>query len=323
MTMAARDTIAIVGAGLMGHGIAQVFAVAGHPVRVYDAHRPALDTLHDRIRGNLDQLGIPGGAEARVTAHADLAEAVAGAAVVFEAAPEKLDLKRALFADLMKLAAPDTLLASNTSVIPIGEIASGLETRERIVGTHWWNPPFLVPLVEVVATGQTAASSVDRMIDLLSSVGKQPVRVKKDVPGFVGNRLQHALWREAIAIVAEGIADAETVDTVVKASFGRRLAVLGPLENADLVGTDLTLDIHNVVLGHLDRSPGPSPYLASLVRDGRLGMKSGEGFRHWLPDEAQALRGKVFSYLRNFDQSQKLSGGDHGDATVQTGGPAA
>ncbi|HHZ08482.1 MAG TPA: 3-hydroxyacyl-CoA dehydrogenase family protein [Rhizobiales bacterium] len=321
--MAPRDTIAIVGAGLMGHGIAQVFAVAGHAVRVYDVRRAALDTLQSRIRGNLDQLGIAGRAEARVSAHADLAEAVAGAAVVFEAAPEKLDLKRALFAELVKLAAPDALLASNTSVIPIGEIASGLETSERIVGTHWWNPPFLVPLVEVVATGRTAASSVERMIGLLESVGKQPVRVRKDVPGFVGNRLQHALWREAIAIVAEGIADAETVDTVVKASFGRRLAVLGPLENADLVGTDLTLDIHNTVLAHLDRSPAPSPYLACLVREGRLGMKSGRGFRHWSPDEAQALRATVFSYLRNFDQSQKLSGGDHGDATMHTGDPAA
>ena len=295
--MAARDTIAVVGAGLMGHGIAQVFAVAGHPVRVYDAHRPALDTLHARIRANLDQLGMPGGAEARVSAHGDLADAVAGAAVVFEAAPEKLDLKRALFADLVRLAAPDALLASNTSVIPIGDIAAGLASRERIVGTHWWNPPFLVPLVEVVATPQTAASSVDRMIDLLGSVGKQPVRVRKDVPGFVGNRLQHALWREAIAIVAEGIADAETVDTVVKASFGRRLAVLGPLENADLVGTDLTLDIHNVVLAHLDRSPDPSPYLQDLVQNGRLGMKSGEGFLKWTKSDADLTRARVAKHL--------------------------
>src|SRR5690606_9620308 len=137
----------------------------------------------------------------------------------------------------------------------------------------------------VVGTAQTSPAAIDAMMALLTSVGKTPVHVRKDVPGFVGNRLQHALWREAIAIVAEGIADAETVDTVVKSSFGRRLAVLGPLENADLVGTDLTLDIHNAVLGHIDRSPDPSPYLKRLVAEGKLGMKSGEGFRAWSEEE--------------------------------------
>ena len=145
------------------------------------------------------------------------------------------------------------------------------------------------------------------MIDLLGSVGKTPVHVKRDVAGFVGNRLQHALWREAIAIVAEGIADAETVDTIVKASFGRRLAVLGPIENADLVGTDLTLDIHNVVLRHLDRSPDPSPYLARLVAEGRLGMKTGRGFRAWTQSEAADLRAAVFNHLKSFPPSQKGS----------------
>lgn len=312
--MAEPDTIAIVGAGLMGHGIAQVFALAGHPVRVYDADRPALDTLRSRIRANLLQLDLPAGPEERVDGFADLAEAVEGAAVVFEAVPERLDLKRAIFADLVRLSDPAARLASNTSVIPIGEIARGLPTAERILGTHWWNPPFLVPLVEVVGTADTAPAAISSVIALLSSVGKTPVHIVRDVPGFVGNRLQHALWREAIAIVAEGIADAETVDTVVKASFGRRLAVLGPLENADLVGTDLTLDIHSVVLGHLDRSPAPSPYLAGLVRDGRLGMKSGEGFRTWTAEQTQALRARVFDHLVNF---QSDLGGSH-ERTKQT-----
>ncbi|WP_108610624.1 3-hydroxyacyl-CoA dehydrogenase family protein [Aminobacter sp. MSH1] len=307
-----KPTIAIVGAGLMGHGIAQVFALAGHDVRVFDAHQPALDSLRTRIRANLDQLGIPGEAEARVKGSSDLGETLDGAAIVIEAAPEKLELKRAIFSELVRLASSNALLASNTSVIPIGDIAQGLATRERILGTHWWNPPFLVPLVEVVGTPDTASEAISKMISLLDSVGKTPVHVKKDVPGFVGNRLQHALWREAIAIVAEGIADARTVDTVVKASFGRRLAVLGPIENADLVGTDLTLDIHNVVLKHLNRSPDPSPYLTDLVASGRFGMKSGEGFRSWAPGEAAALRASVFSYLKNLDLSPNHSGGEHG-----------
>lgn len=298
MMMVERPEIAIIGAGLMGHGIAQVFALAGHTVRVYDAQQGALDSLKQRIRANLETLEIEPGAEERVSGHADLGETVAGAAWVIEAAPEKLDLKRRIFADLVRLADRTAILASNTSVIPITDIASGLDTGHRILGTHWWNPPFLVPLVEVVGTAATSPEHIAATVELLQSVGKTPVQVKRDVAGFVGNRLQHALWREAIAIVAEGIADAETVDTVVKASFGRRLAVLGPLENADLVGTDLTLDIHNVVLKHLDRSPGPSPYLGELVRSGRLGMKTGEGFRRWTPEQTAALRAAVFGHLK-------------------------
>ncbi|MBB6489375.1 3-hydroxyacyl-CoA dehydrogenase family protein [Rhizobium lusitanum] len=295
-----KQNIAVIGAGLMGHGIAQVFAAGGHEVRVYDAHHEALDTLRARIAKNLRTLGLPDDAQLRVTGTADIEEAVSTADVVIEAAPERLDLKRSIFANLVRLAPRNAILASNTSVIPITDIAEGLATGERIVGTHWWNPPFLVPLVEVVGTAQTDIPVITRMIELLSSVGKTPVHVKKDVAGFVGNRLQHALWREAIAIVAEGIADAETVDTVVKASFGRRLAVLGPLENADLVGTDLTLDIHNVVLQHLNRDAEPSPYLEDLVRGGRLGMKSGEGFRSWTEQEATELRERVAKYLRDF-----------------------
>jgi 3-hydroxybutyryl-CoA dehydrogenase len=290
--------IGIVGAGLMGHGIAQVFAQAGHAIRVYDAHQAALDTLQARIARNLDDLGLARGAEARVSGHADLAELACEADVIIEAAPEKLELKRALFADLVRLAKPDALLASNTSVIPIGDIAAGLATRHRILGTHWWNPPFLVPLVEVVGTPETAPEAIAATIAMLRSVGKTPVHVKRDVAGFVGNRMQHALWREAIAIVADGIADAETVDTVVKMSFGRRLAVLGPLENADLVGTDLTLDIQGVVLPYLDRSPDPSFYLKQLVAEGRLGIKAGKGFRSWADEEASALRKSVFDHLR-------------------------
>src|SRR6185437_3606702 len=140
--------------------------------------------------------------------------------------------------------------------------------------------------------------AIDWTIALHKAAGKMPVHVKKDVPGFIGNRLQHALWREAIALVEQGICDAETVDAVVKASFGRRLPVLGPLENADLVGTDLTLAIHNTVLPAIDSRPGPSPYLQKLVADRKLGFKTGEGFRAWSADEQAALRAKVVRHLK-------------------------
>jgi len=174
----------------------------------------------------------------------------------------------------------------------------GLAHRGRALGTHWWNPPYLVPLVEVIGTEWTTPATIDWTMKLHAAVGKTPAHVKKDVPGFIGNRLQHALWREAISLVEHGICDAETVDTVIKAAFGRRLAVLGPLENADMVGTDLTLAIHKTVLPAIDGTAGPSPYLEKLVADGRLGFKSGEGFRKWTAEQQAALRARVLQHLK-------------------------
>jgi 3-hydroxybutyryl-CoA dehydrogenase len=279
--------IAVIGAGLMGHGIAQVFALAGHDV-----------TIHDSVAANLRDLGDDPSAVERVRPTADLATAVRDADFVVEAVLEDLTLKRKLFIEIEQHVRPQTILASNTSVIPITGIMEGLRARSRALGTHWWNPPYLVPLVEVIGTQWTSQKAIETTIALHKAAGKMPVHVKKDVPGFVGNRLQHALWREAIALVEHGICDAETVDIVIKASFGRRLAVLGPLENADLVGTDLTLAIHRTVLPAIESRPGPSPYLEALVAAGKLGFKSGEGFRKWSADEQAALRAKVSQHLK-------------------------
>src|SRR6188472_4002896 len=290
--------IAVIGAGLMGHGIAQVFALAGHDVAIYDSFTANLDSAKDRILGNLRDLGDDQSAVERVRATADLADAVREADYVVEAVLEDLPLKQELFGEIERHVRPQTILASNTSVIPITRIMEGLRDRSRALGTHWWNPPYLVPLVEVIATQWTSQQAIDATIALHKAAGKMPVHVKKDVPGFVGNRLQHALWREAIALVEADICDAETVDTVIKATFGRRLAVLGPLENADLVGTDLTLAIHKTVLPAIDSRPNASSYLEKLVGEGKLGFKSGEGFRKWTPDEQQALRAKVLTHLK-------------------------
>lgn len=297
--MIEKPRIAVVGAGLMGHGIAQVFALAGHAVTITDTFKPALDAAKDRVLANLKDLGEDQAALERITPVADLADAVREADYVVEAVLEDLDLKQSLFAEIEQHVRPDTILASNTSVIPITAIMQGLTKRERALGTHFWNPPFLVPLVEVIETEWTSPDVVAWTMALHRDAGKTPAHVKKDVPGFIGNRLQHALWREAIALVENGICDAETVDAVVKASFGRRLGVLGPLENADLVGTDLTLAIHNTVLPAIDSRPAASPYLEKLVRDGKLGFKSGEGFRTWTPDQQQALRQRVVQHLKN------------------------
>ena len=295
----AKARIAVIGAGLMGHGIAQVFALSGHDVSIHDSVAANLDSVKPRILANLRGLGDDVAAVERVQPTGDLAAAVHEADYVVEAVLEDLPLKQRLFVEVERNVRPHTILASNTSVIPITKIMEGLRDRSRALGTHWWNPPYLVALVEVVGTQWTSQQAIDWTIDLHKAAGKMPVHVKKDVPGFVGNRLQHALWREAVALVERGICDAQTVDTVVKASFGRRLAVLGPLENADLVGTDLTLAIHKTVLPDIDSRPHPSPYLEALVGAGKLGFKSGEGFRAWSAEAQAALRAKVLHHLKD------------------------
>jgi 3-hydroxybutyryl-CoA dehydrogenase len=296
--MMTPQRIAILGGGLMGHGIAQVFACAGHHVMITDPSVEMRNRIVDRIGENLDDLGADRAALANVDVVDSLGTCVADADWVFEAAPEQLELKQQIFSEVDRAAPRDAILASNTSVIPIGQIMSSVERKHRALGTHWWNPPYLVPLVEVVRTAETSDAAVAATMELLKSIGKAPVEVKKDVPGFVGNRLQHALWREAIALVAEGVCDAKTVDDVVKSSFGARLAVLGPLENADLVGTELTRSIHSYVLPALDRSTTPSAYLDRLIEQGRLGFKSGAGFRKWTPEEQATLRQRVTKHLK-------------------------
>ncbi|UKD17282.1 3-hydroxyacyl-CoA dehydrogenase family protein [Burkholderia aenigmatica] len=303
--MRTMEKIGIVGAGLMGQGIAQVFALAGHHVKVFDVNGDALASLVTRTTRNLLDLELDTSVVANIAPSADLEEAVNDADVVFEAGPENLAWKQELFAKLEKVAPASAILASNTSAIPITSIMSKVESGHRAMGTHWWNPPFLVPLVEIVKTPATDHAVALRMFDLLTRVGKTPAMVEKDIPGFIGNRLQHALWREAISLVAHGVCDAETVDTVVKASFGRRLPVLGPLENADLVGTDLTLAIHQVLLPAIESEAEPSPYLDSLVKRGHLGMKTGQGFRQWTAEQQANLRSEVFQHLKAMDAASR------------------
>ena len=202
--MTAKARIAVIGAGLMGHGIAQVFALGGHDVTITDSFTANLDTVKARISANLADLEDDAAAVNRVTPNADMAATVRDADYVVEAVLEDLALKQKLFAEIEKHARPDAILASNTSVIPITSIMEGLKHRERALGTHWWNPPYLVPLVEVIGTLWTSSQVIDTTMALHKAIGKTPVHVKKDVAGFVGNRLQHALKREAIALVAAG-----------------------------------------------------------------------------------------------------------------------
>lgn len=297
--------ITVFGPGLMGSGIAQIYAGCKDlKVTIFIREEFEYDCV-DKIKSNLNQLrdkGIISDQDiadifSRITLTESMKEATEDADFVVECIPENMELKQNLFKSLESLCRPDTIFASNTSVMSITEIFSKCSIRDRVVGTHFWNPPYLIPLVEVVKSDDTSEETMDKTMELLNKVGKHPIRVNKDVPGFVANRLQHALWREAISIVERGIADAATVDEAVKYSFGLRLPKLAPMENADMVGNDLTLSIHSYILKYLENSPEPSPLLKEKVEKGQLGFKSGKGFQEWTADEIDKSNKELREYL--------------------------
>jgi 3-hydroxybutyryl-CoA dehydrogenase len=298
--------IAIVGGGSMGHGCAMVFAAAGYPVGMYSRRAETLEKGVEAMRSDLTFLAERGLGRledveptmARVTTTQDMAEAAADADFVLECVAEDMTLKQDTFQKLDQMCKPNAILATNTSVMSPTEIASKSQKRDRIIGTHWWNPPFLIPLVEVVQTEETPDWVIDVTMELHRAIGKRPVHCKKDVPGFIANRLQHALWREALSIVERGIADPKTVDESLKYGPGLRLPVLAPCENADMVGLDLTLSIHSYVLKYLEDSHEPSPLLKEKVAKNELGFKTGGvGYQTWTPEEQKALRSRLLSYL--------------------------
>jgi 3-hydroxybutyryl-CoA dehydrogenase len=213
-------------------------------------------------------------------------EGVRNADLIIEAVSEDMGLKQETFEKLEKHCRSDAIFCTNSSVMSPSEISSKLKYRSRFAGTHFWNPAHLIPLVEVVKSDATSDETANTIMDVLAAAGKKPLLCKKDAPGFIANRMQHALWREAIYIVEQGIADAKTVDDAVRYSFGLRLPQLGPLENADMVGLDLTYNIHSYILKHLCSSAEPSPLLKRLYEEGKNGFKTGEGFQKWT-DEGQ------------------------------------
>jgi 3-hydroxybutyryl-CoA dehydrogenase len=212
-----------------------------------------------------------------------------GPQYIIEAVREDLDAKREVYMELDRSASPETIFSSNTSAISITEISGILNIKGRFLGTHFWNPPHVLPCVEVIKGVYTDDKDFETVYALMEKVGKVPVRVLKDVPGFLGNRLQHAMWREAISICEKGIADAEDIDKVVKYGFGMRMAFIGPLETADLAGLQLTYDIHEYLLPHLEASPAPSPHLAGLIAQGATGVRAGQGFYKWKPERISRI----------------------------------
>lgn len=296
--------ILICGAGMMGKNIAFVFASnPDFQVTLYDLYPTDVEA---GIRTNTQQLITKevmtekeiNDRLSRISFTMDMdSDAVKQADFVIEAVFEDMQVKRDTFANLEKHVSKETIFCTNSSVMSPSEISSELEYRERFAGTHFWNPAHLIPLVEVVKSDATSQETAETIMNVLKSVGKHPVLCKKDVPGFIANRMQHALWREAISIVENGIADAKTVDEAVRYSFGLRLPQLGPMENADMVGTDLTYNIHDYILRDLEDSHAPSPLLTQLKNEGKLGFKSGEGFQVWTDEQKEASAAELNEYL--------------------------
>lgn len=289
--------IGVLGAGLMGHGIAQVFASAGYAVNMYDVDPATLRTAKDRIAGNIKvfiELKLAQSEDIyhcldRINLCPTLEALGQGPQYIIEAILEDLKLKRSLYAELERLTPPETIFSSNTSAISITEISAALKIKERFLGTHFWNPPHILPCVEVIKGTFTDESVFETVYALMNKVGKVPVRVLKDVPGFLGNRLQHAMWREAISLREKNIASAEDIDKVVKFGFGARMPFIGPLETADLAGLGLTRDIHRYLFPHLESSQTPSPALDDLVAAGATGVRGGRGFYEWTPEKVQQI----------------------------------
>lgn len=298
------QNILICGAGMMGKNIA--FVMAGNPAYRVTLYDICENDVYTAIRYNTQEL-----LDASVLTELEIEQRlnrisfttnldcvlVTEADFVIEAVFEDMAVKQETFSRLEKRCRPEAIFCTNSSVMSPSQISETLIHRTRFVGTHFWNPAHLIPLVEVVKSDATSDETAETVMAVLSSVGKHPVLCKKDVPGFIANRMQHALWREAISIVERGIADAKTVDEAVKYSFGLRLPQLGPLENADMVGTDLTYNIHDYILSDLEDCHSPSPMLSQLVSEGKLGFKTGEGFQTWTAEETRAASAALNRYL--------------------------
>lgn len=289
--------IAVVGAGLMGHSIAQAFAQEGFPVNVTDAFESALAVAKNSIRSNLVTLveeKFMSESEleqtlGRIAIVKDLAQAVRDADFVTEAIFEDLEAKQNIFKEMERFCAPDTILASNTSSFRMTDISSLMTRPERAITTHWFNPPHLVPLVEIVLGEKTSEETCQTAHDFLVKIKKVPVRVRKEIPGFLINRIQAAMNREVYSLSEMGIASAEDIDLAVVASLGFRLASLGPLRIRDLAGLGVTCKVEGELLKEINSSTEAPKILRDKVTRGELGTKTGKGFFEYTPESVEAI----------------------------------
>ena len=283
--------IAVLGTGTMAPAIALLCSKLGYNVSIWGRSDTSLQRAFDRLKSHLqtyreNNLIQEEQAElilSRIAGVSTLEEAVRGADFVIEAVAEDLNLKKDIFSVVDRVCQETTIIATNTSGLSITEIASATNRPEKVVGTHFWNPPHMIPLVEIVRGEKTSEETIGIAAELMTAIGKTPVIVQKDIPGFIGNRLQFALLREALFIVEQGVASIEDVDTTVKMSFGARLPITGPLESADLGGLDVYVAISKYLMPDLCKSTEVPALLVDAVKSGRLGVKSGAGLYEWTP----------------------------------------
>lgn len=301
MALGNISTVAVIGSGLMGHGIAQEFAVAGFNVWINDTSADNLERALAHINRNLALLLDAGvltaqqatAAPDRLHATTSLQEAAEQADVVIEAVYENLELKRTIFASLDRFSPAHTILASNSSSFMPGKLATATTRPDKVLVAHYFNPPHLLPLVELVRGEQTSQETIETMLALYHYIGKRPAVIQKEAPGFIANRLQMAIFREALHIVEEGIASPQDIDLVIRNSIGRRWAAAGVFELLEMIGWDLGLAVASEIMPDLESRPEPPALLREQVERGNLGVKSGKGFYEWTPESAEALRLRV------------------------------
>ena len=292
--------IAVIGTGMMGPGIALSTARGGFSVTIYGRSAASLQRGEANLNQNCERLLEHDLASAdeleaarqRIQLSDDLPSVLGSADMVFESIAEDLERKRELFGQVCRLCSDETILATNTSGISITKIAVAVRHPERFVGTHFWNPPYVMPLVEVIKGQDTSDNTMEIACAVVEKAGKRPVRVLKDIPGFLGNRLQHALWREALALAEQGVASPRDIDTMIKYSFAMRMPPLGVFEHMDMVGADLTHYIHGYLFADLDRRTTASPVTAAQLEKGLLGVKTGQGFYTWTPEKLEERKRK-------------------------------
>jgi len=298
-------SVTIIGAGMMGNALAQVFASNPNLETVILRTRQIREDRFEPIIKNLDIMIGRGAATksekefilGRIQFVSDLQQATQHADFVIECAPEVMETKQKLFAEIEGYCTPRTILATNTSVMSPTEISEKCSHKERVVGAHFWNPGHLIPLVEVVKSTYTSSQVVQDTMQLLRDCGKKPIYCQKDVPGFVANRLQHALWREAFYMVENGIADAATVDEACRYGPGLRWPKMGPMENSDLAGIELTYNIHSYILRHLADNHAPSKCLQEMLDRGDNGFRTGRGWQQWTQAQTEASNRGLREYL--------------------------
>ena len=287
-------SVAVIGGGIMGGDIATQFAAANWSVHVMSPSQRTRDALPARLAAGLDKLGAPPAAAARVRT-VPTVEALPWKEIdlVVEAATEDLPLKQKLFAQFESLARPDIPLASNTSNFPIGEVGRGLKTRSRVVGLHFFMPAHLVPLVEIVSAEGTDPRVAERLVQLMKDMGKAPIWVKKDVPGFVGNRLQHAMLREALYLIADGVVSAEGVDDAVRYGFGFRFIACGPMLQKEMSGWDTNALVGKALYPHLHSEKEYPAFVQAMVDQGHVGMKAKRGFWQWTDESIAREKARI------------------------------